>query len=85
MWGWAAAAGLLEAAGGGAGLACMRALMPFFQILSSASHLHTTTRSTAEAENHRIAYEQFRSVAVWRKGMTVRVPLTALLDAVAPQ
>ena len=31
-----------------------------------------------------MAYEQFRSVAVWRKGMDVRVPLTTLLAA-APE
>lgn len=38
--------------------------------------------SKAESEEHTLAYEQFRSVAVWRKGMDVRVPLTTLLEAV---
>lgn len=35
----------------------------------------------AQEEEHRLAYEQFRGVAVWREGMDVRVPLTALLEA----
>jgi hypothetical protein len=40
--------------------------------------------STATSEEHKLAYEQFRGVAVWRKGMDVRVPLTDLLAAAQP-
>ena len=41
--------------------------------------------STATSEEHQLAYGQFRSVAVWRKGMDVRVPLTELLEAATPK
>lgn len=40
--------------------------------------------SQSREEQHTLAYEQFRSVAVWRSGMDVRVPLTGLL-AVLPK
>lgn len=42
-------------------------------------------RSVATSDEHKLAYEQFRGVAVWRKGMDVRVPLTALLEAAPPK
>jgi hypothetical protein len=41
--------------------------------------------SAATSEEHQLAYEQFRSVSVWRKGMGVRVRLTQLLDALPPK
>ena len=34
------------------------------------------------SEEHRLAYEQFCEVAVWRKGMPVRVPISKLLAAI---
>ena len=41
--------------------------------------------SGSAEEQHQVAYEQFRAVAVWRKGMDVRVPLTAVLEVAPPQ
>lgn len=38
----------------------------------------------ATADQHRLAYEQFCSVSVWRQGMHARVPLLDLLAA-APE
>lgn len=38
-------------------------------------------RRDSKAEEHRLAYEQFRGTAVWRRGMDVRVPLPSLLAA----
>lgn len=40
--------------------------------------------STATSEEHQLAYEQFRGVSVWRRGMDVRVPLTDLLASAPP-
>ena len=37
--------------------------------------------SSKNNDDHKLAYEQFRDVSVWRRGMDCRVPLTLLLDA----
>lgn len=37
--------------------------------------------STTTDEQHKVAFQQFREIAVWKQGMRARVPVTALLDA----
>lgn len=37
--------------------------------------------SSKDNDDHKLAYEQFRDVSVWRRGMDCRVPLTLLLNA----
>ncbi|KAI7843042.1 hypothetical protein COHA_003216 [Chlorella ohadii] len=43
----------------------------------------TFLSSSKNNDDHKLAYEQFRDVSVWRRGMDCRVPLTLLLDAAA--
>lgn len=39
--------------------------------------------SSQNNDDHKLAFEQFRDVSVWRRGMDCRVPLTLLLEAAA--